>query len=535
MRNIFCGFLFVFAAFAGSEPVFGGGTISVSGTPKTGQKLTATSTGTFTGNFLWVSANAETAADWTKITSGIAGTPNELWEMFASRLTPVTKGVAGANNSELTLDTALAGKYVWVARIDSSGNYAASSPLGPVAATPLPAGSVFLGGITETGQILTATSNGTLTGNFVWTSANSKTAAESEWTPFTSGVGGTNNSKLTLGDALVGKYVRVSRGGVVSVAVGPIKATPVPCTVSISGTPKTGGTIMVTSTGSLSGNFIWMSAASKTAAESEWKLISSGVSGANNSELTLVNSLAGQYIRAARGGVMSNAVGPVLIPSSIYVNLTRYAGQILLTAESFSSEFVGVFHWEYADSAAAREREWIPITHSTSAVGVISKTNNSELTLSRLFDGLYIRAKRTTASGTVMASAAVGPVMFVSISGTPEVGKKLAAASIGGGFTGIFLWESADSATATEWEPVDSGITGTDSSGQIDNSGLILNTTLEGKWIRVKRNNTIAGEVVSDPVKIGPPSPGTVYIDGILETRKTLTAISVDGQSPFTG
>ncbi|MDR0522501.1 MAG: hypothetical protein LBH00_11715, partial [Planctomycetaceae bacterium] len=77
------------------------------------------------------------------------------------------------------------------------------------------------------GEKLTATSTGDLTGDFAWESADDSEnfdPATATWTPIASGVGGENNSELTIGaDAdLVGKRIRVKRGDSVSEPTEPV-------------------------------------------------------------------------------------------------------------------------------------------------------------------------------------------------------------------------------------------------------------------------------------------------------------------------
>jgi hypothetical protein len=85
-----------------------------------------------------------------------------------------------------------------------------------------PSGSVKINGTPKAGEALTSEGFLTMTGDFTWEWADSATAADSEWTTITNGLSGENNSILTLDDALVGKYIRVKRGGTASEPVGPI-------------------------------------------------------------------------------------------------------------------------------------------------------------------------------------------------------------------------------------------------------------------------------------------------------------------------
>jgi hypothetical protein len=76
--------------------------ITISGTPKIGQKLTAVTTGSgWTGNFKW----------------GYAASGN------ASSFTPFTSGTSGSNNSEFTIPAGYNGMYIRAFRQHPNGNW----------------------------------------------------------------------------------------------------------------------------------------------------------------------------------------------------------------------------------------------------------------------------------------------------------------------------------------------------------------------------------------------------------------------------
>ena len=97
----------------------GGGTITITGTPKVGQKLTATSSGgNFEGDFVWVHAD-------TSDGSGFHG-----WQFI------LTSETSGVNENEFTLNASyydgLVGMYIQ-ARRQSGTDMIESNVLGPVA------------------------------------------------------------------------------------------------------------------------------------------------------------------------------------------------------------------------------------------------------------------------------------------------------------------------------------------------------------------------------------------------------------------
>ena len=88
----------------------GGPTVTISGTPKVGQKLTASSKGDgFEGNYMWSGSEDKNATIWPMITSGLSG----------------------ENNSELTLGDWAEGYYISVMRANSNAG-AAETYVGPV-------------------------------------------------------------------------------------------------------------------------------------------------------------------------------------------------------------------------------------------------------------------------------------------------------------------------------------------------------------------------------------------------------------------
>jgi hypothetical protein len=167
-------------------------TIIISGTPKVGEKLTATTTGDgWTGNF-----------EWTYWDSSIYGTN-------------ISSGISGQNNSELTIEASLEGKFITASHPHSSlpsGTSFSSNRIGPVQ----PAGSsgnnptITISGTPKVGEKLTAATTGDgWSGNFVWGYSNSFNSYDG--TVISSGISGQNDSELTIGTSLEGKYIYAMR------------------------------------------------------------------------------------------------------------------------------------------------------------------------------------------------------------------------------------------------------------------------------------------------------------------------------------
>ncbi|MDR0522299.1 MAG: hypothetical protein LBH00_10665, partial [Planctomycetaceae bacterium] len=149
-----------------------------------------------------------------------------------------------------------------------------------------PAGTVTITGEIKVGSQLTASSDGNLTGAFTWESAESATAPDSDWNLISGSTDTADKSVLTLTTAQKDKFVRAKRGDVKSTAVGPVEDSTPARTITIEGKTVVGETLKAKdSDTTASGDFVWASAASETAPDSEWKLISPGGTGTDKSEL----------------------------------------------------------------------------------------------------------------------------------------------------------------------------------------------------------------------------------------------------------
>jgi len=92
------------------------GTITISGTPKVGEKLTAISTnntsgGYFINDFIWVYADSASPESWPLYFGG---------------------GISGACDSELIIPVEFLGKFIKAVRSHSSMGVVGSNTLGPV-------------------------------------------------------------------------------------------------------------------------------------------------------------------------------------------------------------------------------------------------------------------------------------------------------------------------------------------------------------------------------------------------------------------
>ena len=173
------------------------GTISVKGTPKEGEKLTATSSGTFFGGFSWNYSETKDGS-YIPIVGGTA--------------------VSGTDNFEFTIpDTVntvvnLNGKYIKASRISIKGNVY-SSAVGPIEATPPTANEITVSGNAKVGEKLTASESSAANTNYTWHYADTNAAA-TLWTPILGtdlSLSGTNKSELTIPAALLNKYIKVTR------------------------------------------------------------------------------------------------------------------------------------------------------------------------------------------------------------------------------------------------------------------------------------------------------------------------------------
>ncbi|MDR0521088.1 MAG: hypothetical protein LBH00_04445 [Planctomycetaceae bacterium] len=305
-------------------------------------------------------------------------------------------------------------------------------------------------------------------------------------------------------------------------------------TVTISGTAETGATLTAISTPTgdfvFTGVFTWQWADSKTAAESVWNTntIDRGISGENSDTLTLDASLEGKYIRAKRNDIASkdeHILGPVTPSSGPRITISGIPEMNQkLTATSSGGDFTGDFTWERTQSM---QTEWHGV-----AVDDIAGTNGSEFTLDTYHTG-YIRVKRSLASGEVIESDPFGPIVYIDIWTGPAttVGQGFNGVTPNGGFTDDFdfIWEFADSETATAWQPVTSvegeiRATDHDSSNDSDYSRLVSGSTLFNKYVRVKRTATSGKVFVSKALKV--TAAGRITISGTPVVGEKLTATS---------
>jgi len=91
-----------------------GHNVFVGGTPIVGHTITATSEGTFQGNFSWQISSRDGAFNWG--TLGISG------------------DVSGSNRQNLELRTGAVGRYIRVSRRTQGGDTIFSNPIGPIQA-----------------------------------------------------------------------------------------------------------------------------------------------------------------------------------------------------------------------------------------------------------------------------------------------------------------------------------------------------------------------------------------------------------------
>ena len=219
----FLGFITLIAVFGFSmitcdEPA--GNSITIIGDAKVGQKITATSTGSYTdNNYYWFYCDTE-VGEYIRITGGDRTGP-DLCEItipkFTDNIFPIN----------------LAGKYIKAGRYYSLlFDKTLSDPLGPIVDDI--ALSVSVNGSRWVGQEINAYSEGSgfQGDNFSWEIFNNGT-----WENL-SGATGDNNKKYIIKELDVGKYIRAYRRSnallnifsikIVSNPIGPITATAPP-------------------------------------------------------------------------------------------------------------------------------------------------------------------------------------------------------------------------------------------------------------------------------------------------------------------
>jgi hypothetical protein len=315
--------------------------------------------------------------------------------------------------------------------------------------------------------------------------------------------------------------------------------------VTISGTAETGATLTAISTPTgdfvFTGVFTWQWADSKTAAESVWNTntIDRGISGQDGDTLTLDASLEGKYIRAKRNDIASkdeHILGPVTPPSGPRITISGFNGAVaingtpqMLTATSSGGDFTGDFTWEYR---VGNPGTWnSAVNMGTGYENLVGGDEGCEWTVPNGTDegttfvfsaaAFYIRATRTLSSGEVIESDPVRVYSITMSNGSKpfdnETRQLRLDAYSSGDYpdTNNFIWEWADEATATVWNPV-ADIGGTAVENRLTNgyhhSILTYNsetvTALADKYVRVRRIDSYGNEVISNAEKISP----SIYI-----------------------
>jgi hypothetical protein len=240
---------------------------------------------------------------------------------------------------------------------------------------------------------------------------------------------------------------------------------------------------VASSTGTFIDGFVWESAPS---AAGPWTPIDNGITGPNNSRLTLNTALAGQYVRAKRpharvGDVVSDPYGQIAI-GTVTIYGTPETGQ-MLNAYSSGTGFSGNYTWEYAFTR--NSQSWQTIAN-----------NNGSLTIPSSLVNYYIRATRNDIISNILGPITAGPVPnpimagsvpIVSINGMPSLGATFTAVSTQpDNFTGNFVWEWAADASAETWIEITDG-----TSGDVNhNSELTIGPVhiLDNKYVRVSRD-----------------------------------------------
>jgi hypothetical protein len=252
------------------------GTVTVSGTEKVGEVLTA-NTGSLDGT-------GAISYQWQRRASADSGFEN----------------IAGAANAAYTLAAEDQGKYVRVTVSRAGNNGTISSVAAGPVALPALSGTVTVSGTAAVGETLTA-NTGSLGGagaiSYQWQRGDSANGAFAD-------IAGAFDASYTLDAADLGKYVRLTvgrsghSGTISSVAAGPVAAATLPALtgmVAISGTVKVGETLTA-DIGSLGGSgtisYRWERSASETGGFEN-------IPGATNGAYTPVAADGGKYLRVA--------------------------------------------------------------------------------------------------------------------------------------------------------------------------------------------------------------------------------------------
>ncbi|MDR0521414.1 MAG: hypothetical protein LBH00_06130, partial [Planctomycetaceae bacterium] len=244
----------------------------------------------------------------------------------------------------------------------------------------------------------------------------------------------------------------------------------------------------------------------------------SGATGENKNQLTLTDSLKDKYVRATRTNSNNKKVssdakqvnGGGSDEATVTVSGTYKVGS-KLTASSDPGKtgetFVNDFIWEYAYNADGSY-------YSITGTGVTGEYG-SELTIDADLDGKYIRAKRTLSSGPLFYSDSKkvggGDEPKVTVTGETKVGAILTATSTGDGFSGGFIWELADSKTATSGTPI-SGASG---------STLTIYASLATKYVRAKKENSNLASSYAASEWMGPIAAADTQAGGDDATART--------------
>lgn len=195
------------------------GTVSVSGKAEEGEKLTASSSGTFFSGFTW-SYCKEKEGTYIPIVGGGATSGQDNCEFTIPNMV----------NTIISLD----GMYIKAGRISIRGTVY-SDAVGPVVVKQgtIDASAITITGTTQVGKDLTASTSGDgFSGNYTWEYATTSDAAI--WTKILStdsAVSGSDGNTLSITKKMEGWYIRASRykglSKTNSSAIGPVtSATP---------------------------------------------------------------------------------------------------------------------------------------------------------------------------------------------------------------------------------------------------------------------------------------------------------------------
>ncbi|WP_287627159.1 MULTISPECIES: Ig-like domain-containing protein [unclassified Microcystis] len=475
------------------------------------------------------------------------GTLNYQWQESTDGT--IWTNISGATNTSFTLGDAQPGKYIrtQVSYIDGRGfsEIVYSLPTDAVAnINDLPTGTITINGIVTEDQTLTATdtlADADGLGEFTY-----------QWQQSTNGttwinINGANNSSLTLGDAQVGKYVRVQ----VSYTDGngtleTVNSTPTAKVVNVNDSPTGGITIngiatqnqILTLTNTLADadglgtlNYQWQQSTDGTT----W----TNISGATNTSLTLGDAQVNQFVRVKVSYTDGN--GTLETVNSLPTSKVAYfnhapTGSVTITGTVREDQTLNTVNiLEDVDGLGTFNYQWQQSTDGTNWSNINGATNTSLiLGDAQVAKQIRVQVSYTDGHGTLEtvnsnATTAVtnindAPTGSVTIIGTATEDQTLTANNTLADADGLgtFNYQWQQSTNGTTWTNISSAT----------NTSLTLGDALVGKYVRLQASytdgngtlETVNSSSTAKIANINDTPTGSVTLTGTVTEDQTLTA-----------